>query len=58
MFCKQHKNWDRSKAALLDLSIEIVLTKDDPNGEKVSVCQEKLFHNSAIELKLCSEALM
>ena len=58
MFCKQGKNWDGSRADFLDLSIGIVLTKDDTNGERVSVCKEMLVHNSTIELKLCSEALM
>lgn len=46
MFCKQPKSWDRSRAALLDLSIDIVLTKDDTNGQRVSAYKEKLVHNS------------
>ena len=37
MFYKQRKNWDASQTAFLDLSIDIVLTKDDTNGEIVSV---------------------
>ena len=58
MFYKQRKNWDASQTAFLDLSIDIVLTKDDTNGERVSVYKETLVHNSNIELKPCKEALM
>ena len=58
MFSKQHKNWVGSRSAFLDLSIDIVLTKDDTNGERVSVYKEKLAHNLTIDLKLCKEALM
>ena len=49
IFCKQRKNWDGSRAAFLDFRIDIVLTKDDTNEEIVSVCKEKLVHNSTIE---------
>ena len=57
-FCVQRKNWDGSKAASIDFGINIVLTKDEANGGRVSLCKEKIVHNCTVELKLCNEALM
>ena len=56
-FCKHGKNRDRIHRCLASFSIDIVLTNDCTNGERVSLCKEKFHHSLIIGLKLLNDAL-
>ena len=43
---------------MLDLSFDIILTNNDTNGEKVSLCREKFDHSLIIGVKYWSDTLI
>ena len=55
---KNRRNWDGSKGDLEDFNNDVILTKEDVNGERELLQKVKFYRNCSIVLRHWKEAFM